>query len=968
MSTPRVIDFDDNNFKFMLANMTAHDVIHDYGIAKEERWEANKDLLLQFQRDRYTFMNPRTAAREQVGGMKSIFKFPPRPTIDDSPLSKKLRVGTYASQEPTEHVFLKVDTKGDREIYHRIDDIANGTTDQEDLTEPDEDPFTAADEDPFTAADEAYMANRLADDEESAAANIYPQPVTEANKTFFYNLVKDELAYYNTLDLLVETVKCDILIIIFLNIFGRPHEVISEEEEKANDEYELVCKYLHYYITDGSDFMEEIFYKFVGYLNNYPVDLTDIVNLLRRGNISGIRLFFENPITDIMISQMYQELILRYHETSPMELDGGSTKYTGGASLRLTGEECKVVRLRVYNFMNNIGLLTSDELTNFIQFLSSMNIQFTTSPLGTARRYIAINGQDRDICDILDGDDVRQHIIINNYKIFDSMLSIFIAYTRDEVTPDRDLYIDYLKEIAKECANVFESDSVRNPVSRISEIKKNTTLVPTITRLRRGYEPTPAYFYSHLKNRLLAYLSDYEGIITVHDMNIRRKAEAEQRAEERDRVGHLGPDDLRFREGFCSFIAKTSLHMCDIITAAPTRDNPTQLTWTLNRDILENQYLKRQAEILCTWANIIPKLYGLGKCMKDADTALFQLFTGTFIVDGIQTHTEATGFLNSISRNTTNKIIIDNAAMSRSDRFYKNKFCPWSSINDAQSMCSAGTDDSIEYGDMDFIIANANRRSYYRSIMTVYPSIHKYSITFNIVFPDGNTVTHTITPRYVGDGFLKAKNAVGETIQGIIDYLLKKSRQSTASMPNPDFDQAFTDRVFPQFPNIFDQLFLEFLGGNVDIMQIIFGNILCKLLGDLKQEINTICEHGGYTGDNYDIGDYIVPWIPSSPNTPRVFLANDRPSALRAMFAAHFARSGINRHCAVAYYPNEEHIFMYIKEGATFTGGKTRKRIKLNKKTKKKSKSNRKTKKNKQRNSKRIKRKYYNKYIKNDSK
>ena len=944
--TQRVITFSEKNFKFMLANMTADDVIHDYGIGKEDRWEANKDLLIQFQRDRFTFMNPRGGGKGEGGEPEAIqkYEFPPW-----SPIITLAQSQTIEPYKIPYNIFTK--NKG----------------------------------------------------------------MSQSQPTFFDNWVKHEQRYYNALDLLVEDVKSEILFIIFGNIIYRRKLELDQKNKKKRNRETMETQYeddpnlkrilltdLYYYITDGSEFMEEIYLKFAGYLINNPNpkydDLTDIISKLRVGNISGIRNFFEDPQTDIMIAQMYQEIISnllinpRYYDDDP-DLGGGTTKYTGGASLKLTGDECKIVRLRVYNFMNNIGLLsdketneeTNEEKIKFNTFLANMNITFNNSPLetvgtvGTVGRYTPTDGiqTTQDICNILNGDDVRQYVNIFKNNIFGKMLDIFKEFTTGQGTPDRESYIENLRTIADECANVFESDG--EPQARISEIRKNTILVPTITKSSRGYQATSNYFYAHLKNRLLAYLSDYEGIITVTELAIQRREAVEkrtkereqeeearavaarERAEERARAGHLGPDDVKFREGFCSFIAKASLHMCNIITATATADNPTQLNWALyDAADFTNPYLKRQAEILCKWADIKQLPPGLETSKKDADLELFNLFEKQFKVTGRQGKEKAKEFLTTIST-TNRKIIIDNAAMSRSDVFYHNKFCPWSSINDAQPMCSAGTDDSIEYGDMNFKIQNSpNVSSYYACQMTVLPD-SIYQITFSIVFPNRNTVTHTIK-KVVGDGFLKAKNAVGETISGIIDYLVKKSTSG-----HPD-DQAFTDRVFSKFPNIFDQLFIEFLNGydNGEIMQIIFKNILCKLLGDLIQEINSICAHGGYTGVNYNTtpNGNIVEFRPNtsaSPNTPRIFLANDRPSAFRAMFAAHFAESGINQKCAVAYYPDETNIFMYIKPGATFTGGKTRKRIKLNKKTKKMSQSNRKTKKYKQRTSKKIKGKYYNK-------
>jgi hypothetical protein len=259
--TQRVINFTEKNFKFMLANMTADDVIHDYGIGKEDRWEANKDLLLQFQSDRYTFMNPRV---EGGGVTQSIL--------------------VNAPTSPTSHL-----DSFDQSIHPNEDRIIF--------------PFL-----PNSLGNNSTLGNNS-----RLNAQYYPSisldpHISEEQKKpiFFDNLVKHELAYYNALDLLVEDVKTEILFIIFSNIINR-RKLEFDTEVKSNsrkrksiategnpDSIKSSLMDLYYYITDGSEFMEDIYLKFAGYLNNNQKYLVRVLILQIRKKINKFKLNIQN--------------------------------------------------------------------------------------------------------------------------------------------------------------------------------------------------------------------------------------------------------------------------------------------------------------------------------------------------------------------------------------------------------------------------------------------------------------------------------------------------------------------------------------------------------------------------------------------------------------------------------------------------------------------------------------------------
>ena len=66
--TSRNLHFTKDKATYLLLNIIAHDVIHDYGPAggTEKRWSDNQQIVKQFTQDYYSFSNP------TVGGQKRL--------------------------------------------------------------------------------------------------------------------------------------------------------------------------------------------------------------------------------------------------------------------------------------------------------------------------------------------------------------------------------------------------------------------------------------------------------------------------------------------------------------------------------------------------------------------------------------------------------------------------------------------------------------------------------------------------------------------------------------------------------------------------------------------------------------------------------------------------------------------------------------------------------------------------------
>ena len=110
----------------------------------------------------------------------------------------------------------------------------------------------------------------------------------------------------------------------------------------------------------------------------------------------------------------------------------------------------------------------------------------------------------------------------------------------------------------------------------------------------------------------------------------------------------------------------------------------------------------------------------------------------------------------------------------------------------------------------------------------------------------------------------------------------------------------------PQPPsNIFDNLFNIFVLNPELFNKVVHCEILFKVVGDLFQEINSVCKYGGYTGVNYQATDDVIKYnmTHGEGDTVRGFFANDRPSGIRFLYMLQHAKTnGINQKAYGGYY------------------------------------------------------------------
>ena len=71
---------------------------------------------------------------------------------------------------------------------------------------------------------------------------------------------------------------------------------------------------------------------------------------------------------------------------------------------------------------------------------------------------------------------------------------------------------------------------------------------------------------------------------------------------------------------------------------------------------------------------------------------------------------------------------------------------------------------------------------------------------------------------------------------------------------------------------------------NMNIFNAMLNNIVQKGIGDIFQEINSVCKYGGYTMENYNANDNVLSLNTETGNQTRFFIATDRPSSARFVF------------------------------------------------------------------------------------
>ena len=317
-------------------------------------------------------------------------------------------------------------------------------------------------------------------------------------------------------------------------------------------------------------------------------------------------------------------------------------------------------------------------------------------------------------------------------------------------------------------------------------------------------------------------------------------------------------------------------------------------------------------------------------------------------------------------RGDTRKYVINNAAAVPASN-NANIFCPYSSILDGMSNCSYNKSikDGRELGDMWFYYiglladnvpateATNNLTSYYEGKLTINnDNIENVQIELNIRPKDnwpGPLIHVQTTTTLNNNNSLEAHVVLRETLDNFLVKVTGLAPVQRGSIINPlNGDGFFTrllktyfdTRAAPVAPaaDPFNNFFQEW----------VYPHIPKKGIGDIFQEINSVCKYGGYstfrqsaatplTNGMYRVGtnriisyleapklaNSLAPTYTDNSNTIiiggdvrtgdqiRLFLAEDRPSGTRFGFVKKYGRiQDINQRSYGGYYDGTDTSFL----------------------------------------------------------
>ncbi len=467
--------------------------------------------------------------------------------------------------------------------------------------------------------------------------------------------------------------------------------------------------------------------------------------------------------------------------------------------------------------------------------------------------------------------------------------------------------------------------------------------------------------------------------------DLKKKKNATQKEIENLESGQLSKEEIRIRGNFCSFIAKSGLYLTKVCNKNGFK---TYGFKDLHPKNIYNNLLNTQIDILLYqsgWNN------GEGNINTgQLDNELFNFYSksrsSAASLFAVKASSQDNHLFTKIPqgdkryfgpKHGSNKYIVNNAAPINNTY----TFCPYSSVLDGMSNCSSSTT-TYERGNMDFTIVGPEPNNiYYNGKLSVNPT--HTDTTVKLEFEVGLNI------KLNGDDKLKIKgeksninmnnannleayNVLKNTLVNIINFIenpfnfiapktiliiptgtgtgtLQKKKSDIRSVQDYILDTnnyTLTDEEQPP-SNIFDNLFNIFVLNPNLFNKVVHSEILFKVLGDLFQEINSLCKYGGYTGENYETTDDVIKYnmLPGGGDTIRGFFANDRPSAIRFLYMLqHATKDSINQQAYGGYYSSSkgkitELIGDALPISVSYNGGFPIKKTQKSKQTRKRTKN-----------------------------
>lgn len=408
--------------------------------------------------------------------------------------------------------------------------------------------------------------------------------------------------------------------------------------------------------------------------------------------------------------------------------------------------------------------------------------------------------------------------------------------------------------------------------------------------------------------------------------------------------GQLSKEEIKIRGNFCSFIAKSGLYLTEVCDKDGFKTTGFD---DLQPKNIYNKLLNTQIDIL---------LYQSGWNNREGnintgqlDNELFKFYSKKPSPIALKASSPDNHLFTKMEqgisyfgpKSGSNKYIVNNAAPINN----KYTFCPYSSILDGMSNCSSKTT-TYERGNMNFKIRGPEDDNiYYNGKLSVNPTQYDSSVkdtTVNLEFEVGLNIKLNKRDNLKLQGEkkninmdnptnLEAHNVLKDTLVNILKFIetpfyfltpktiiiiptdkgtAQKNIYDIRSVQDYILDtNTFTlaeDKQPPQPPsNIFDNLFNIFVLNPELFNKVVHSKILFKVVGDLFQEINSVCKYGGYTGVNYQATDDVIKYnmTHGEGDTVRGFFANDRPSGIRFLYMLqHAKRDSINQKAYGGYY------------------------------------------------------------------
>ena len=354
-------------------------------------------------------------------------------------------------------------------------------------------------------------------------------------------------------------------------------------------------------------------------------------------------------------------------------------------------------------------------------------------------------------------------------------------------------------------------------------------------------------------------------------------------------AGNLTPLDKNVKSQFCAMIAQLGLYLTGVCNQAGIVD---QSFGALGA----NSFLRKEIDILLYQADWHKQdsQSSFGKVSSQAlDTLLYDFTTKQYMYREIKpeilTH-----------KLPTSACVINNAALITSDNIKNHIFCPYTSILDGMTQCSfnkATNDNKLEWAEnMNFKVVNNTASHYYNGIAYIDNQNSHVKYTIRLRTP---IIQQLI--QQVGVAINSQDDVTDDDYIIVINNDVKNNDISieTDNMKLDGIDLeawkviqntllSILQDVQSTLPNdnVFDIMFKLITGEmksdaitQIKFLKSIF-KILIKGSGDIYQEMNAVCKYGGWSSKITDTN--VVPFV--NGNAYRIFVANDRPSAIRVMF------------------------------------------------------------------------------------